>query len=295
MSRTIEEIKRQMTDAFMQDSAAQTAYGFAEGETFYSHFSRASIESILFYVFAVCAYVIERLTETHFRQVSDLVRQLRPHTLAWYRQKALDYRTGQSLPDGSDVYSDEGLTEDEIAARKPVHQAAATESSDDAGIVIKIATTDSDGLLAPLSRLTVQNFTDYIDRVKDAGVKITVISRAGDLLRLHLVVYYDPAILDSTGLHVEDNYRPVEKAVHDYMRLLPFNGELVLEHLTDHLQTVEGVEVPHIVSAESAAMGELAYEDFADIDVRVIPASGYFRVSFDSSDSFCSTIEYRTR
>ena len=101
MARTIEEIKEQMASAFMSDSAAQSAYGFGEGETFSSRFSKASIESILFYVFAVCAYVIERLTESHLREVSEVVRALRPHTLTWYQQKSLAFRYGEAIDDAT--------------------------------------------------------------------------------------------------------------------------------------------------------------------------------------------------
>ena len=58
MARTINDIKKQMTDAFMADDAVRESYGFVEGDTFNGKFSSVSIESIIFYIIAACQYTI---------------------------------------------------------------------------------------------------------------------------------------------------------------------------------------------------------------------------------------------
>lgn len=284
-----------MTTAFMSDTAAQTAYGFGENLKFSARFSKASIESILFYVFAVCAYAIERLTETHLRQVTQTVSSLRPHTLAWYQQKALAFRYGEAIDDATADY----ITDETADTEKPVSQCAVSEGSG-GGLVLKVATADEAGNLSPLPTDKLQAFETYIGRVKDAGIRTTIISRSGDRLTLGMVVYVDGTVYKKSGELISEPVRPVEVAVKTYLQRLPFNGELVLEHLTDYLQTLDGVEVPHINFARVAQVSSdgqtaTAYSDARSVDVRVTPDSGYFVISFDSSDDYYSTIEYRFR
>lgn len=294
MARTIEQIKQEMTTAFMSDASAQTAYGFKAGETFGKHFGKASIENILFYVFAVCAYAIERLTESHLAEVSETVAALRPHTLTWYQRKAMAFRYGD--PTFDDAAADYTAEEDDDTV-KPVSQCAVTEA-EDGGLVFKVATTDDEGSLTALNTERLSAFTQYINRVKDAGVRTTIISRAGDRLKLDLTVYVDGTVYNEQGQRLEEADYPVQDAIREYLTMLPFNGELVLEHLTDYLQAVVGVEVPHVNSAQSAAIEaggqtEDGYGGMADVDIRVTPESGYFLVSFDEADSWASSIEYR--
>ena len=282
-----------MTTAFMSDSAAQTVYGFGEGRKFSAYFSKASIESILFYVFAVCAYVIERLTETHLRDVTAVVKALRPHTLSWYQKKALAFRYGEAIDDATADYPKEASADTEF----PVSQCAVTEA-DTGGLTIKVATADRDGNLTYLTQDRLTAFKSYISRVKDAGIKTTIISMAGDRLTLRMIVYVDGTIYAANGSLISEPVKPVEEAVKSYLTRLPFNGELVLEHLTDYLQTVEGVEVPHITQATCAAVSATGqstsgYDAASPIDVRITPESGYFLVSFNPSDSWASSIEYR--
>ena len=73
---------------------------------------------------------------------------------------------------------------------------------------------------------------------------------------------------------------PLRDAIKAYMKQLPFNGELILAHLVDHLQRVEGVIIPHIISAQSSWIDPTAngYQTAQPINVRAIPVSGYFEM-----------------
>ena len=66
------------------------------------------------------------------------------------------------------------------------------------------------------------------------------------------------------------------------MKDLPFNGELILAHLVDKLQKIEGVEIPHIKGASTRWIEATSgvYGDFTGVDVKKIPSSGYFKVLF---------------
>ena len=64
------------------------------------------------------------------------------------------------------------------------------------------------------------------------------------------------------------------------MKNLPFDGELVLAHLVDALQQVEGVRIPHIILAESKWIDAQTggYGNYETIDVKAFPNSGYFKL-----------------
>lgn len=295
MSRTIEEIKAEMTQAFMNDATTQTAYGFAANSKFSDHFSTLSIENILFYVFAVCAYTIERLTETHLSQVEATIKALRPHTCTWYQTMALAFRYGETLDPNTATYATVATSD----TLMPISQCAVTENSG-GGLTIKVATTDSSGSLTPLEPSVLTAFKSYMADIKDAGIATNILSQAGDRLQLDLTVYVDATVFNLDGTLITEPTRPVENAIREYLTMLPFNGELVLEHLIDHLQGVRGVEVPHINTATTCAidptgMSGNGYANMTAIDVRTTPESGFFRISFSSSDDWASTITYRSK
>ena len=271
----------------MNDTAAQSAYGFCENERFSSRFSKVSIENILFYIFALCAYTIERLTDTHLQQVTAVCQQLRPHTLTWYQQQALAFRYGEAINDNTGQYN-QPPTDNTLM---PISHCAVTEA-DTNGLIVKVATADNKGNLSPLSDSMLKAFASYINRVKDAGIHLNIISHTADTLVLSMTIYVDIAVFNLDGTLVGEPVKPVEEAVKKYLTLLPFNGELVLEHLTDYLQNIDGVEVPHINSAQYA--NPATADTLTDIDVRITPFSGYFNVNFETADRQ-STIQYRPK
>lgn len=55
MARTIAEIKDGIAGDFMRNEDVARAYGFEAGDSFTAHFSKASVESVLFYIFACAA------------------------------------------------------------------------------------------------------------------------------------------------------------------------------------------------------------------------------------------------
>ena len=102
---------------------------------------------------------------------------------------------------------------------------------------------------------------------------------------MDLQINYDPLVLSSNGQHLINANYPVVDAIKAYMKELPFNGELVLAHLVDKLQQVEGVLIPTIMSASTSWIDENtnSYGDAIGISVKAIPVSGYFKVeSFEN-------------
>lgn len=273
MARAIIDIKKEMTGQWMASASVQSAYGFPEGASFEDVFSKVSLESIFFYIVAVCQWTLEKLFDSHKTEVAEIISTLKPHTPRWYAARAKEFQYGDNLMEDSDAYDNTGQTQEEIDGKKIVAYSAVVEQN--GGLLIKVARNAGDDL-APLSDGELAAFTDYVGRVKDAGVVVEVLSREADSLKLGLEIYYNPLVLNSKGERIDGtSASPVEDAIRSYLKNTPFNGMLVLAYLTDALQGVEGVVIPHIESAQ-CRYGEINWES---IRVKYQPFSGYTRLA----------------
>ncbi|MGY0034461.1 hypothetical protein [Pedobacter sp. NJ-S-72] len=191
----------------------------------------------------------------------------------------MDFQYGYDLVLDSDKYNNTGLTDEQIAASKIIKYSAVVSLKKESRLIIKIA-TETDGKLHPINLAQRSAFTTYIAEIKDAGVNVSVVNYLPDRLYLTGVIYYDPLVLDGQGNSIVDGGRPVETAIEDYMKELPFNGELVLIHLVDKLQQVKGVVIPDINKAETSWVSAESpdYGAIQTINVKQIPESGYFEV-----------------
>ncbi|KMQ70306.1 hypothetical protein [Chryseobacterium koreense] len=280
MARTITEIKKSFTDRFLADENLVTRYGLDPDSTFEDQFSIVSFENILIDIFVFLFWTLEKLFDNHKSEVTGILKVLKPHTARWYRQKALDFQFGFDLYPDTDVFVNEGFSQEQIANSKIIKYSAVTEASTESRLIVKIATEDGNGELAPISAPQKESFDTYIDEIRDAGVKVTVINYLPDILRLNIKVYYNPLVLTSNGVSILTGKKPVEDALKAFMKELPFNGELILSALIDKLQQTEGVDIPHLVNAASSWIDSTGttYGAFENIAVKKIPTSGYFKI-----------------
>lgn len=266
MARSITDIKKQMTDAFMADENIREAYGFVEGDTFNGKFSSVSIESILFYIVAACIYTFEVLFDSYREDVNDTI-ETSAHTARWYRDKALAFMRDVPLVEDADYYDTSDMTDEEIEQAKVVKYAAATESKDSSLLTIKVATKGNNGELQPLDQTT--DLAAYLAEIKDAGVRINLINRAGDVFFYEMDVYYNPLINANTVKSA------VEDAVKNYVQGLPFDGQYSNMGCIDAVQKVAGVEVAEMKNAVARASSEMT---MTPIDARYRPSAGYMTV-----------------
>lgn len=279
MARTKNEIKKQITDVFTQNEHIISAYKLDTTKSFEEQFSLVSFENTIFEIFAIVLFLFEKIFDQHKKEVSEALSELKPHTARWYRNKALAFQYGFDLVPDTDKFNNQGKTEDEIENSKIVKYSAVTESETESRLIVKIA-TEQGGELQPISTGQKASFDAYMQEIRDAGVKITTINYLPDILKLQMEIYRDPLVLNENGMSILTGEKPVEKAIKDYLKQLPFNGELVLAHLVDALQKVEGVRIPHIVLAESkwidASVND--YGNFQPIEVKQLPVSGYYKI-----------------
>ena len=89
MARSVAEIKKTMTDAFMADATIREKYGLSVNDTFSSKFSSVSIENILFFIVAACCHVLEMIFDQHKRDVEDKIALAVVASVPWYYKMAL--------------------------------------------------------------------------------------------------------------------------------------------------------------------------------------------------------------
>ena len=239
--------------------------------------SKTGIWRLMVFVVAFSIWVLENLFDTHKVEVNDIIEAKMPHRPSWYRTKALAFQYGFALLLDTDKYNNENYDDEEIANSKVIKYAAVTKSGGQ--LFIKIA-TETAGILAPIAPEVKTAFVAYMDDVADCGVKYLVVNHLPDRLILGMQIFRNPLVLNENGMSIRDANYPVEEAIKAYMKELPFNGELVLAHLVDKLQQVEGVVIPHIYNATSQAIDISTglYNAPENIGVKTVPVAGYFDV-----------------
>ncbi len=234
--------------------------------------SRVAIWRLLALVVATAIWTLETLFDIHVADVNETISKLKPHSLRWYAEKATAFQFGYNLVDDADYYDNTGIDETTIEASKVVAYAAVVEQ--DRGLRIKVARDTGD--LAALTAPQLEAFEEYMKRIKDAGVRLNITSSAADELKLNIELYYNPLVLNSAGGRLDGTVsEPVQDAVKEYLKNLPFNGVFVLQNLIDVLQLVDGVKIAHLVGAQ-ARYGLLPFQSFA---VKYLPDAGYLRIT----------------
>ena len=274
MARSIEQIKTSMAEAFMQDTNLAIKYGFEVGADFNQIFSKVSIENLMLYIVAASIWTLEKLFDTHTTEVTEFIATMKPHSLRWYVEKAKAFLYGVPLIDGTDQHNTTGMTDEQINQAKIVTFAACTEAN--ATLYLKVAKAGP----APLTTDEKAAFVAYLHEIKDAGVRIDVISEQGDYLNLNMVIYYDPLLINANGENKATGAKPIEDAIKAYIENIPFNGEFRKNELEDAIQAVEGVVMVELGVIEHSETGEDG--TFEEVIPYCKPTSGYFK--FDHAD-----------
>lgn len=266
MARTIAEIKDSMTADLMRNPDVARAYGFETGTAFSSHFSKVSVESLLFYIVACAIWVLENLFDRHRHDVEQRIESIIPHRPKWYRDKVLGFMKDKTLVPDTDHYDTSGMNDGDIEAARVVKYAAASENADASILTIKVA-GETGGVRQPLDADTEIQLLAYIGEIKDAGVRVNLVNQTADVFHCEVDVYYDAMLLPET---VETQCR---ETIRNYIENLPFNGEYSNMALVDELQKIEGVRIVEMSGATTEVDGESTP---TDIDARFTPAAGYF-------------------
>lgn len=267
MARTIQAIQQQIFDNIAADENLQEL----------NSTSKVAIYRLFAFIVSYCAWLLETLFDTGKAEIATLIEQDKAHRPSWYKKKALAFQFGFDLIFDTDLYDNTGYTDDQIEDSKIIKYCAVPKSKGQKAI--KIA-TEVGGVLAPVTELQKTAFEAYMDEISDWGVDYVVVNQLPDVLLLNFDVYIDALVLDSNGMSILNGNYPVQEAILEFMKELPFNGELILFDLETKIKKVPGVTIPNIVNAESQTIDVATgnYLPAQPITVKTIPESGYFTV-----------------
>lgn len=276
MARTVNEIFEEMkAEAIRLSTDANNADAIA----MFNNTSKFAIWRILFFAIGYCIWSLEKLWDAFQILINSIIANEMPHTLNWYRTKAIAFQYGFPLIADSDKFDNTGFTDQQIGDSKVIKYAAVTETTIDGKRVlqIKIAGKQGDDIVQ-LDNAVEVAFTAYMQEIKDAGVPIIIYNRVADVIRATVDVYYDALLLDENGNRLDGlGAKPVEEAAKNYPFNLDFNGEFSNAAFIDDIQNAYGVSKrkAFLVSAERQVGAA-----WQAIPNTFIPEAGY--AEFDS-------------
>lgn len=266
MARTIEEIQAEIIAAKDADANLATL----------NSGSVTALWRLITRIVAKAIVTVETLFDFYKADVETTLATLKPHTARWYQQKALNFQYGDSLVEGEDYYDNTGVDVDTVAAKKIVSNAAVQDTS--GLLIVKVNKTVS-GALEPLATAEYNAVVSYLQEIKDAGVRISVLSFNADKLKLTVDVYYDPIVMGPTGARLDgSSSTPVKDAINTFLKSMPFDGVFVKAHLVDAIQAVDGVFVPEVRTCLAARFDN---SSFSSVDIQYAPYSGFLRIYND--------------
>lgn len=245
--------------------------------------SKTAIYRLFVYIVAVSIWSLEKLFDNHKAQIDTAIYEYKPGTPRWYRNMALAFQFGFDLLQDDDQFDNSNATLEQIEASKIVKYCSVKEGLESSKVILKVAGEQGDNL-RKLSTDEITSFTAYMKEVSYAGVKLLIINNPADKLLLKMDVYIDPLLFDSNGTNIRTGSKTVEVALKNYLKNLPFDGELVVNDLIAVLRSVDGVINVNITTIQSSYMDLTTnvYKPFTAINVKTIPLAGYFIIDNQS-------------
>ncbi len=241
--------------------------------------SATAIWRLWAWVTAAAMFTVETLFDLFRAEMDMLLETKKPGTLLWYQAMCKSFQFGDALSWNNMTYAYATIDE----TKKIVKQCSVTEGYN--GLVVKVA-AEAGGELVQLTTEQEEAFASYVATRKYAGTKVVIVNSAANKLWIEAEVFYNALVILPDGSRISDSSRPVEVAINNYLRNLPFNGRLKRSAIIEAMLAVEGV-LDVNVSKLAHKYGANAYED---IDVSHVPESGYYKV--DTDHTLVNCIDY---
>jgi hypothetical protein len=244
MARTIQQIQA----SIIEDIQASIVLSSRLTST-----SMVATWRLLVYVFSVAVWTLEKLFDIFTVETDAKIAASKAHTVAWYKQKALDWLFGVELVPETDYYDFASLTEEEIQAAKIIANAAPVKEvlNGNGRLRIKLVKMVNDEY-APLMPDELTAIGTYFDRVSDAGTNVVPTTGDADMLKIKANAYFNPMVLNTEGARLDGtDPTPLPSGIKAHLKSIQFNGSLIIKRLTDDVETIAGVEIFEVLEAYS--------------------------------------------
>lgn len=255
---TTKEWKKIITDEWLRQPSVIEKYGIDSSKSFEEQFSVVSIESLLFYAQAYGLMLLEKITADGFADLEERFARLRPHTLSWYAEKIKAFQFNHTLPADSDVYA-------EIDEESQVVKYCSIAERN--GVLTAKIAGKTNNKPSKLGDDVVEKVRHYLDRVKDAGVRVVMSSGEADSFSCSLLLHYDPL------KNITEN--DITAAISAYLESMPFDGVYSNMALIDTIQKIDGIKVAEMISSQASYGTNLP----VDIVSIYTPNSGYMSLA----------------
>jgi hypothetical protein len=202
------------------------------------------------YLSATAIWVHEKFFDAYRADLQQLVDSAVVGTGQYYVNALRVFQSGDTLsvlPSGRLGYEVVDETKRIIALASYVEQAG--------GIVLLKAAKLDNGSVVELAPAELMQAIGYVNRIRFAGVRTTVISEPADLLRAYVEVYYN-SLIDIAVIRAR-----VEDAVKAYLKTLSFDGAVYASRIQDAIQRVDGVEDVKINTLSGvSSLGVVAFD-----------------------------------
>lgn len=156
-------------------------------------------------------------------------------TARWYERRALEFQWSDKVRYSIAVNEDGYARYPQVVEADRIVKQAAAVVSGDKKLLLKVATTDADGILCPLSDVQFTDFRAYVTAIALPGQEVEHVNKAADELTVTADVYYSVGTT-STGIHDE-----LMAALQALTLATGFNGRVYRSAVADALQSVSGV------------------------------------------------------
>jgi len=221
------------------------------------------------YIMAVAVKLVKVIINAFTADIMVKITNTRVGSLPWYASESKKFEYGNHLillSDGSLGYL---IPNPEL---RIISNAAVTENTETGDVYIKVCKINESGVLVKLDDAELLAFKNYINDIKTAGTKISIISYDADYIKYNMVVYYNLGY-DPVALKAE-----VLAALETYKVNLDFNGTVYKYKLLEAI-----LEVPGVVTVNTTLMQSRAYNgSYTDMGTKTELASGYFNFASES-------------
>lgn len=225
--------------------------------------SKVAIWRLLLWTMAVGIHKLETNIDEVKEAVIERKEETPAATLKWYQLRAFEFRKGYSLQFINNTYQFTQTAKDDDTAAI-VKRASAVEQGTQ--VLVKVADLDSNDNPTPLSNSELNSFSNYLKKIKPAGVPARALSEPPDQLKVEMEVKIDPLVLKSNGEKInEQNKFPVNDAIEGYIEGLEFDAIFNLNDMIDAIQVAEGVVDPIPEKVQAKPDSQASYQVIFDV------------------------------
>lgn len=225
--RTIQEIKKQMTDGIMQSGVLSESLGIDKSKTWEEQISSVSLINLLLGIVAIAHYSLERIFDTFKTEVEERIAAAYPGSISWLWNRAMEFQYDE---EANGYFNEHGTYKNIDPEKQLIKYAAVIEEYN--MVQVKVSGKD----YSKLSDEELSCFEAYMNTLKFAGVKLSVSSLESDDLSLKIHVWRNRLIMP------EEDDEVLKAAVEDYLNNIRYGGTFNKTRLMDAVQTVHGVE-----------------------------------------------------